>query len=317
MAVVPGGDGVPPPQLSVVIPVFNEEENLDELHGRLLTVLGSLALDFEIVYVDDGSKDRSVAMIEEFRARDPRVRLLRLSRNFGHQAALNAGLDHAGGDAVVLMDADLQDPPELLETFVARWRDGAEVVYGVRRHREGSLFKRAAYRIFYRLYRAMADMDVPLDAGDFCLLDRQVADAIRDLPERQRFLRGLRSWVGFEQVGVDYDRPDRFAGEPKYRLSGLVRLAVDGLLSFSVTPLRLSSLLGFGVAIAGVLYVMFAVVARIFSGSVPAGWTSIVAIVLILGGVQLIMVGIVGEYLARVYSESKERPSYVVRDRGA
>ena len=305
-----------PPQVSVVIPVFNEEENLDELHGRLISVLDATGSTYEIVFVDDGSKDRSVAMIKAFHEADARVRLIRLSRNFGHQAALNAGLDSARGDAVVLMDADLQDPPELLTTFIERWRDGAEVVYGVREHREGSLVKRSAYHVFYRLYRALADIDVPLDAGDFCLLDRQVADAIRDLPERQRFLRGLRSWVGFEQEGVPFDRPERFAGEAKYTMSGLVKLALDGLFSFSVIPLRLSSMLGFGVAIAGVVYVAFAVIARILSGSVPAGWTSIVAIVLVLGGVQLIMIGIVGEYLARVYSEAKERPSYIIRDRG-
>jgi len=312
---LPQGEGEnPSPQVSVVIPVFNEEENLEELQGRLTAALEAAAVTYEIVYVDDGSKDASVALVHAFHDHDPRVRLVRLSRNFGHQAALNAGLDHATGDAVILMDADLQDPPELLDRFLDRWRDGAEVVYGVREHREGNVLKRIAYRTFYRLYRALADIDVPLDAGDFCLLDRQVADAIRALPERQRFLRGLRSWVGFEQVGVAYDRPERFAGEPKYRFSGLVRLALDGLLSFSVTPLRLSSLLGFLVAIAGVIYVAFALVARIFSGSVPEGWTSIVAIMLVLGGVQLIMIGIVGEYLARVYSESKERPSYVVRE---
>jgi glycosyltransferase involved in cell wall biosynthesis len=312
------GEGDEPrPGISVVIPVFNEDENLDELQGRLTTVLDATGLTYEIVYVDDGSKDRSVAMIKAFHERDCRVRLIRLSRNFGHQAALNAGLDHARGDAVVLMDADLQDPPELLTTFVERWRAGAEVVYGVREHREGSLLKRCGYHVFYRVYRSLADIDVPLDAGDFCLLDRQVADAIRDLPERQRFLRGLRSWVGFEQEGVPFDRPERFAGEAKYTLSGLVKLALDGLLSFSVIPLRLSSMLGFGLALAGVVYVAFAVIARIMSGSIPAGWTSIVAIVLVLGGVQLIMIGIVGEYLARVYSESKERPAYIIRDRAA
>lgn len=304
------------PQVSVVIPVYNEHENLPELQGRLTTVLEATGLTYEIVYVDDGSKDESVEMVEAFRDDDARVRLVRLSRNFGHQAALNAGLDHAQGDAVIMMDADLQDPPELLTEFIARWRDGAEVVYGVREHRQGSVPKRIAYRLFYRLYRALADIDVPLDAGDFCLLDREVADAIRSLPERQRFLRGLRSWVGFDQVAVAFDRPDRFAGEPKYQLSGLVKLALDGLLSFSVAPLRLASALGFGVAIAGVVYVAFALVARMLSGSVPAGWTSIVAIMLVLGGVQLIMIGIVGEYLARVYSESKERPTYVVRRGG-
>lgn len=304
-----------PPELSVVIPVYNEEENLEVLQQRLAAVLDDLTDRWEVVYVDDGSRDRSVAMIKAHHAADPRVKLIRLSRNFGHQAALNAGLDHARGDAVIMMDADLQDPPEVLPRFVAAWRDGAEVAYGIREHRQGNVAKRAGYRTFYRLYRRLADIDVPLDAGDFCLMDRVVVDAVVALPESQRFLRGLRSWVGFEQVGVAYDRPDRHAGEPKYSVTGLIRLAVDGLLSFSATPLRMSSLLGLATAAAGVLYILFALAARLRTGDIPEGWTSTVAIILVLGGVQLLMIGIVGEYLARVYAETKARPSYIVRER--
>lgn len=304
-----------PPELSVVIPVFNEEENLEVLQDRLTTVLDDLTDRWEVLYVDDGSRDRSVALIKAHHAADPRVKLIRLSRNFGHQAALNAGLDHARGEAVIMMDADLQDPPEVLPRFVAAWRDGAEVAYGIREHRQGNVAKRAGYRTFYRLYRRLADIDVPLDAGDFCLMDRVVVDAVVALPESQRFLRGLRSWVGFEQVGVPYDRPDRHAGEPKYSLTGLIRLAFDGLLSFSATPLRMSSLLGLATAAAGVLYILFALAARLRTGDIPEGWTSTVAIILVLGGVQLLMIGIVGEYLARVYAETKARPSYIVRER--
>ncbi len=311
----PPSDPPLPPELSVVIPVFNEVENLGVLQDRLDAVLPSLADRWEVIYIDDGSTDGSVELIRRRHEDEPRVKLIRLSRNFGHQAALNAGLDHATGDAVIMMDADLQDPPEVLVDFVEQWRAGAEVVYGVRTHRKENLAKRAGYRLFYRIYHALADMEVPLDAGDFSLMDRQVADAIRSLPESERFLRGLRSWVGFEQVGVAYDRPERFAGEPKYSFAGLVKLAADGLLSFSATPLRVSSLLGLFTALAGVLYVLFAVGARVASGNIPEGWTSTIAIILILGGVQLLMIGIVGEYLARVYGESKRRPSYVVRER--
>lgn len=307
-------EGPRAPEISVVIPVFNEEENLSELQTRLTQVLGATVSSYEIVYVDDGSRDRSVEMIRKYNAKDPRVRLVRLSRNFGHQAALNAGLEQACGLAVVFMDADLQDPPELLPEFIDEWRHGAEVVYGVRRLRDSTLVKRVAYSGFYRVYRALAEIDVPLDSGDFALLDRQVADAIRSLPEHQRFLRGLRSWVGFEQVGVTYDRPDRFAGAAKYGFRALFRLAVDGLISFSALPLRLASLLGFVTAAVGVAYIAFAVIARMASGDIPEGWTSIVAIVLVLGGVQLLMIGIMGEYLARVYIEAKARPSHIVRE---
>lgn len=301
--------------LSIVIPVYNEEENLPELQRRLTAVLPGLVEDYEILYVDDGSRDRSASIIREFHDGDARVKLVRLSRNFGHQAALNAGLDQADGDAVVLMDADLQDPPEVIEELVSRWRSGADVVHAVRERRAGNPIKRASYKAFYRIYRRLADIDVPIDSGDFCLLDSRVVAAIRELPEVERFLRGLRAWVGYNQEFVPYDRPDRYAGEPKYSWSGLVRLALDGLFSFSAVPLRLASFLGFFTAAAGVVYVMAAVGARLFTGDVPQGWTSIIAIVLVVGGVQLIMIGILGEYIARIYAEAKRRPTYLVRER--
>lgn len=304
-----------PPELSVVIPVYNEEENVGPLLERLTAVLDGLTDRWEVLFVDDGSRDRSVALIRAARDDEPRVKLIRLSRNFGHQAALNAGIDHATGEAVILMDADLQDPPEVLPDLVQAWRDGAEVAYGIRRRREGNVVKRAGYRVFYRLYRRLADIDVPLDSGDFCLMDRVVVDALVALPESQRFLRGLRSWVGFEQVGVPYDRPERHAGEPKYSFTGLIKLAVDGLLSFSAIPLRMASLLGLVTAFAGVVYIMFALASRLRTGDIPEGWTSTIAIVLVLGGVQLLMIGVLGEYLARVYAETKGRPSYIVRER--
>lgn len=302
-----------PPLLSIVIPVLNEEENLQVLYEELAVVLDRLGTR-EIIFVDDGSDDRSVELILGFRRHDPTVKLIRLSRNFGHQAAISAGLDHASGDAVVFMDADLQDPPQLLAELVDRWQDDHEVVYAIRRKRKEGWPKRMAYFVFYRLLRRLADIQVPADSGDYCLIDRRVADALRALPERNRFLRGLRSWVGFRQVGVPYERPSRFAGEVKYTTSRLIKLALDGLLAFSSVPLRIASYLGFITAGLGLIYILVAVFARLFAGRVPAGWTSIIAIVLTIGGIQLIVTGVLGEYLGRVYGEVKGRPLYLVRE---
>jgi dolichol-phosphate mannosyltransferase len=221
---------------------------------------------------------------------------------------------HARGRTVCFMDADLQDPPELLVELMARWREGNEVVYAIRRTRTEGIVKRTAYRAFYRLYRRLANIDVPLDSGDFALLDRRIVDQLLALPERNRFLRGLRSWVGFRQVGVEYDRDARHAGEPKYTTRRLFRLALDGLLSFSAAPLRVASFLGIMLALAGGVYVGIAVVSRLFFGGVPEGWTSIIAVVLAIGGMQLIVVGVLGEYVARIYDESKARPNFLVAE---
>ncbi len=299
------------PKISAVIPVLNEAENLPVLYEQLKMVLESLGTH-EIIFVDDGSSDASPDIILRLRSGDDSVKLLRLSRNFGQQAALSAGLDHARGEAVVLMDADMQDSPELLVTFVERWKAGHEVVYAIRTRRCEGIVKRVCYVVFYRLLRGLALVDIPLDSGDFCLIDRRVADAIRQMPERNRFLRGLRAWTGFRQVGVPYERPARYAGTAKYTWVRLVRLGLDGLLAFSTVPLRLGSYLGLLTALAGMVYTLVALVAKIFVGHVPAGWTSIVAIVLVLGGVQLILMGLLGEYLARVYEETKDRPIYIV-----
>ena len=311
---VPAADGANGhPLLSVVIPVYNEAENIVPLYERLSSTLGQLG-GSEIIFVDDGSGDSSAEIVLDLRKRDSSVKLIRLSRNFGHQAALSAGLDHARGQAVVFMDADLQDPPELITELVREWRAGHEVVYAVRRKRKEALVKRLGYFVFYRLLQPLAETQIPLDAGDYCLIDGKVAEAMRALPERNRFLRGLRSWVGFKQIGVPYDRPARLSGEAKYTMRRLVKLALDGLLAFSSTPLRLASYLGFVTAAAGVVYTLVAVFAKLLTGNVPAGWTSIVALLLTVGGIQLIMTGVVGEYLARVYTETKGRPLYVIRE---
>ncbi|HAS10924.1 MAG TPA: glycosyltransferase [Acidimicrobiaceae bacterium] len=300
-------------ELSVVVAAFEEADTLPKLWQRLAPVLDGFE-NSELVVVDDGSKDATWSVICELAGHDPRVRGIRLSRNFGQQAALTTGLEAASGAVVACIDADLQDPPELLPEMVERLRAGAEVVYAVRRTRDAGPAKRLAYRAFYRLYRSLAEIDVPLDSGDFAVLDRRVVDQLIAMPERTRFLRGLRSWVGFRQEPFEYDRPGRAVGQPKYTLRKLVRLAIDGLVSLSSLPLRAASILGMLTAIAGVIYIGVAVAARLLLQDVPEGWTSLIAIILVLGGAQLTVIGVLGEYVARIYDEVKRRPHAVVRD---
>jgi dolichol-phosphate mannosyltransferase len=301
-------------RLCVVSPVLNEEGNLPELTRRLRTVLdGVPRLDWHVVFVNDGSRDRTVQMIVELGKTDPRFGLVDLSRNFGHQAALSAGLAHADGDAVVLMDSDLQDPPELLPELITKWREGFEVVYAVRRNRKASAVKKAAYFLFYRINRFIARIDIPLDAGDFCLMDRVVVDALRRLPEYNRFLRGLRSWVGFRQTGLEYDRPDRFAGTTKYSFWKLLNLAVSGFLGFSTVPLRAAAWVGLVTAMLGLLVAVWAVGSRILGINVQLGWASEMATRLFLGGVQLVVLGVLGEYVGNINEEVRRRPVYIVR----
>ncbi len=304
------------PAISVVLPVYNERETLQELVNRLTPILEENAEgSFEVLFVDDGSRDGSDRIIDGFHARDSRIKAIHFSRNFGHQAALQAGLDAATGDAVVLMDADLQDPPELLKEFIEQWRRGADVVYAVRRNRKEAAWKRAAYSAFYRTMKVISEIDVPLDAGDFCLMDRRVVDTIVGLRERNRFLRGLRSWVGFKQIGVEYERGMRHAGEPKYTLRKLVGLALSGYLGFSAAPLRMATWLGLIAATTGFLVALWAVFTKLAGIYSPRGWASTLAVILFIGGVQLLMLGVIGEYLSRVYDEVRRRPLYIVRSR--
>jgi dolichol-phosphate mannosyltransferase len=301
-------------RLSVVIPVYNERENLKNLTSRLQATLKSISVDsFEVLYVDDGSRDGSDAILDAISAADPRYKVLHFSRNFGHQAALQAGLDAATGDAVVLMDADLQDPPELLGKLVAVWQQGFDVVYAVRKGRKEALWKRFCYQLFYRSLRFIAEIDTPIDAGDFCLMDRRVVDTLVSLREQNRFLRGLRSWVGFRQTGVEYEREARKAGAPKYTLRKLIRLAVSGYVGFSSLPLRIAAWLGLAAAVAGFLVSIWVIASRLASPTVPQGWASTTAVILFIGGVQLMVLGVMGEYLSRVYDEVRRRPLYIVR----
>ena len=301
--------------VSIVIPCYNEEGNLRETHRRVSRAMSQGGIEYEILYVDDGSRDATAGMLRDLQAHDPRVRVVYLSRNFGHQFAVTAGLAHARGDAVIIMDADLQDPPEAAIEMIQRWQEGYDVVYGVRTDREGETwFKLATAAAFYRLIRWLSDTEIPLDTGDFRLLDRKVVDAIIAMPERDRFVRGMVSWAGFRQVGVPYRRAPRFAGETKYPLPKMVRFALDGILSFSVKPLRLSTLMGFvsaGLALTGIIY---ALAIRLFTQRWVTGWTALIIAILFLGGAQLISLGIIGEYIGRLYGEAKRRPLYLVRE---
>lgn len=304
------------PVISVVLPVYNERENLDALISRLIPVMEKATEgSFEVLFVDDGSDDGSADILDAFHTRDPRSKVIHFSRNFGHQAALQAGLDEATGKAVILMDADLQDPPEVLNQFIAYWRQGYEVVYAVRRKRKEGLIKRLSYGIFYRTMKAIAEIDLPVDAGDFCLLDRRVANTLISLKERNRFLRGLRSWVGFKQVGVEYERDARHAGVSKHTLRKLMRLALSGYIGFSGMPLRAAAWLGFASAVGGFAIGVWALVTRLMDIPSPRGWASTLAVILFVGGVQLLMLGVIGEYLSRVYDEVRQRPTYIVRSR--
>lgn len=303
--------------LSVVVPCYNEEPVIRETHRQLTEALADAQdIRLEIIYVDDGSRDATLAILKEIQCSDSRVRVVSFSRNFGHQIAVTAGIEHAAGDAVVLIDADLQDPPEIILEMLSRWRKGVDVAYGVRQEREGeSAFKQWTAKAFYRTINLLSDVAIPLDTGDFRLIDRKVVDALLLMPERDRFVRGMVAWAGFVQEPVYYRRAARFAGETKYPLKKMLRFATDGILSFSTVPLRIAIYSGFivsGLALLGILYAIFL---RLLSDTWVPGWTLLFIAVLFLGGIQLIFLGVIGEYIGRIYGESKRRPLYLMKER--
>ena len=303
------------PKYSLVLPIYNEEETIPELVRRLGELMDRLDGDAEAILVDDGSSDSSYETMVAARVVDPRFKLLRLSRNFGHQVAVTAGLDVASGDAVIVMDADLQDPPEVALDLAARWREGYDVVYAVREERHGeSRFKRATATGFYRLFKRMSDVDVPLDVGDFRLVDRRALDAFLSMRESNRYVRGMFSWIGFRQVGVPFSRDERFAGETKYPLRKMVKFATDGIVSFSAYPLRLALNVGFLVSALSFLLGTDFLVSRLAGFYSVPGLASIAVFVAFLGGIQLLLLGIMGEYIARIHDEVKGRPLYLVSD---
>jgi polyisoprenyl-phosphate glycosyltransferase len=298
---------------SIVIPVYNEAEVLPSLYNRLTRVMEGLVEPYEIIFINDGSRDDSTMLLRDFQDRDARVKFLSFSRNFGHQIAITAGLDYSSGQAAVVMDADLQDPPEVIPRLIEQWRKGYDIVFAVRAKRQGEgFFKRATAALFYRLFRRMAATEIPLDAGDFRLMSRRAVEALQSIRERNRFIRGLAGWIGFQQTAVTYVRDVRQAGETKYPLKKMLRFALNGLLSFSVVPLQLASYLGFLISSIGFFYIVYAIGLKLFTDRVVLGWTSVMVAVLFLGGVQLISLGIIGEYIGRIYDEVKQRPLYVV-----
>ncbi|RJP60590.1 MAG: glycosyltransferase [Candidatus Auribacter fodinae] len=307
--------------ISVIIPAYNEEDVLDQLIERLIKALESWEDDNEILFVDDGSRDRTWEIIKKYNKKYKNIKGIKFSRNFGHQAAVTAGLNYVKGDAALVIDADLQDPPELLLEFINKWKEGYDVIYAVRKKRKESLFKKISYFLFYRLLQKLSEIKIPLDSGDFCLMDRKVIDKLNELPEKRRFIRGLRAWVGFKQTKLEYERPARVGGEPKYSIIKLIELALNGLLSFSSLPLRFASIMGLIFAGTSFFGFIFFLVYRIFDLTLfgykitqTAGITTILLTVLFLGGIQLITIGIIGEYVGRIFEEIKGRPTYILGD---
>ena len=302
--------------LSVIVPCLNEEEALRGTHARLSSALEQIPANIEIVYVDDGSTDATPEVLRELQGIDSRIRVVRFSRNFGHQMAITAGLEHAAGDAVVIIDADLQDPPENIAKFFHKWEEGYDVVYGVRTEREGeTAFKLWTAKIFYRCITRLSDTQIPLDTGDFRLMDRRVVNVLLGMPERDRFVRGMVSWLGFSQVAVPYRREARVAGVTKFSFFKMLRFAMDGIFSFSIVPLRVATWTGFLTSFLAIVGILLVSLERVLGvEGLVKGWTSTMFAVLFIGGVQLICMGIIGEYIGRIYGESKHRPLYVVRE---
>ncbi|HMO50416.1 MAG TPA: glycosyltransferase family 2 protein [Kiritimatiellia bacterium] len=303
------------PDVGLIVPCYNEEEVLPQLLDRLSRITADWPYPVYVLFVNDGSRDRTQEILDAACVANPAFACVQFSRNFGHQAAVTAGLVHAKGDVIAVIDADLQDPPEFILTMIEKWREGYDVVYGIRTNRKESGLLRLAYATFYRMLKKMANVDLPLDAGDFSLMDRRVVDRINALPEHNRFIRGLRGWVGFKQIGLPYEREARQAGAPKYNMRRLVNLALDGLISFSSVPLRIAAWVGALASLLGFVLMVFSIVGGLFYGRTPTGWTSLAVMLLFFGGIQLIVLGIIGEYVGRIFDEVKNRPHYVVNAR--
>lgn len=301
------------PSISIVVPIFNEAEVLPLLNERITATLASITGTHEIIFVNDGSNDGSSDILKEFARKNHHTKIVSLSRNFGHQIAVSAGLQYTRGDAVIVIDGDLQDPPEVIPGFIQKWQEGYDVVYGVRKSRKEGLLKKTLYFSYYRLLKMFAEIDIPIDSGDCCLMSRKVVDILNSLPERHRFVRGLRSWVGFRQTGMEYDRDKRYAGEAKYTFYKLLKLGLDGMLAFSGYPLKIALAMGFTISFMSLCYASYLVYKRLlFSEYHVPGWTTLAVGITLFGGIQLIMLGLLGEYLVRVYDESKRRPLYII-----
>ncbi|MBK7410585.1 MAG: glycosyltransferase [Saprospirales bacterium] len=301
--------------LSVVIPIYNEEGNIPVLYERLTAVLEGMHITYQLIFINDGSRDRSMELLHGLATKDARVKYIDFSRNFGHQVALSAGLDRTQGEAVVMMDADLQDPPELLVELYQKYKEGYEVVYARRRSRQGeTYFKKSATLVFYRLLARMSSIEIPLDTGDFRIIDHKVVEMLRRMPEKIKYLRGQISWIGFRQTSIEYDRPERYAGETGYSFRKLMGLALDGITGFSDVPLKIVTY--FGLIVTGFAFIMtiYVLYSWFSQSDLVQGWSSLMITVLFIGGVQMIAIGIIGEYLSRIHSNVRNRPLYVIRD---
>lgn len=300
---------------SIVVPVYNEEEIINKTYSRLKEVISKTNEDYELIFINDGSVDSTYALISSIVEKDSHIKLLSFSRNFGHQIAISAGLEHAEGDAVIVIDADLQDPPEIILEMIKKWKEGYEVVHGKRIRRDGDpMLKKIAINIFYRLLKRLTNCDIPVDVGDFRLIDKRVCNIIKNLPEKNRYLRGLVSWVGFKQTCVEYIRLGRIGGESKYPLNKLIGLALSGITSFSYKPLRIATYMGFTLSVCSFLYLIYALYSKIAKNT-PIGWTSLVVTNALFYGIVLIILGIFGEYIGKIYEETKGRPLYIVKDK--
>jgi len=303
------------PEYSVVIPAYNEEDVLPETYARLTNVMTGMGESYELIFVNDGSKDSTAQIIADYCKTDPSVRLINFSRNFGHMSAITAGMENARGSAIFIIDADLQDPPEVFPQMAEKWKEGYHVVYGKRVKRKGeSVLKKISASLFYRFIRSMTSVDLPSDTGEFRLIDRKVCDAVNALPEKQRYIRGLVSWVGFKQTPVEYVREERFAGVTKYPLRKMISFAIDAITSFSYKPLKLATILGFSISIFSFLYILYVIYQRFFTDQTITGWASTMAVILFTQGIVLMILGLTGEYIGRIYSELKGRPHYIIQE---
>lgn len=302
-------------ELSVIIPIYNEEENISLLHHRLTKVLNEMDSGYELIFINDGSHDDSMELVQQLAKENAYVKYIDLSRNFGHQIAVMAGLDHARGAATIIIDADLQDPPELIPEMVAKWKEGYEVVYAKRKSRKGeSAMKKWTAKLFYRILRKLTDFDIPVDVGDFRIIDQKIVEVLRNMPERSKYLRGQIAWVGFNQTYVTYNREERHAGETGYSIKKMLDLAMNAVTGFSEAPLRLVTYMGIMVTVFSLLTMMYTLISRLLTDSYVEGWASLMVSILFLGGVQMIAIGILGEYIGRIYRDIRQRPLYIVKD---
>lgn len=301
---------------SVIVPAYNEELVIEESYRRLTEVMERAGGEYELIFINDGSRDKTPELLNALSERDVRVKVLHFSRNFGHQTAVSAGMDYAAGQAVVIIDADLQDPPEVILKMIEKWRQGYDVVYGKRLQRKGETwFKKVTAKAFYRFLNHMTTVDIPVDTGDFRLIDRKVCDVMKGLTEKNRYVRGLVSWVGFKQTAVEYVREERFAGETKYPLKKMVKLAVDATMSFSYKPLRIAGFVGMGLSFASFVYLVVIICQKLFTDTTVPGWASLIAVMLFFNGVSLILQSVTGEYVGRIYEETKNRPLYIISEK--